>query len=637
MILSVNNIEKSFADELILNDVCLTVNENDRIGLVGANGTGKTTLLNIICKKLGCDKGEVSYKSGLSIGYLEQGSGLGGENTIWDEMRGVFSELFKVQNKMRDIEEKMTALDSESCEYKSLVAEYSHISGYFEQLGGYDIDVKIKTVLNGMGFLENVWQREIKSLSGGEKTRLALAKLLLEQPELLILDEPTNHLDFKTLMWLEDYLGRYTGALILVSHDRYFLDKLIKTVWDLSGARIEVYKGNYSKYKQLKDEWTAHQQKEYDRVSQKREQLFDYAQKNIVRASTSKMAKSRLKQLEKLEMPKKPKAAVKPPRFSFKYLKEPVKDVLKVEHLRLCAGDKTLAEDISFTVRRSEKVAIIGDNGAGKSTLLKALVYSDNDDKHIKWGMNVSAAYYDQENKNLDFDGTLEEQIHNRFPSRTQSDVRTLLGAVGITDDNVFKTVSMVSGGERAKLGLAIVSAQNANTLLLDEPTNHLDLISKEAIEKAMVEFDGTLIFVSHDRYFLNSVPTRIIELANGEANFYDGGFDDYLAQKQIREAQSESAQEVRTEAVKPATESQKSFYKTKEQRSEQARRRARIKALETLIAENEAETKRLEAGIADPENAADYGSLSELCSKLEATRGEYDALLEEWMKLTEE
>lgn len=638
MILALNKIVKSFADELILDDINLTINENDRIGLVGANGAGKTTLLNIICKKSEGDSGEVSYKAGLSVGYLEQGGGISGDKTIIEEALSVFSDLLALQEKMRCLEEEISACAGQEDKLKELSEEYASASAFFEQRGGYNIDVRVKTVLNGMGFDESQRNRRADSLSGGEKTRLALAKLLLEQPELLILDEPTNHLDFKTLMWLEDYLSGYKGALLLVSHDRYFLDKLVSVVWEVSEAKVGVFKGNYTKYKLLKEEQLKRQSREYEQIMQKRDAMLEYARKNIARASTSNSAKGRLKQLANMEEPKKPKPAVKPPEFSFVFDKEPVKEVLKTDSFDLTVGEKKrlLAENLSFTVRRGEKVALIGDNGTGKSTLLKALVngYNNGSTRNIKWGLNSSVSYYDQENKNLNFNNTLFDELHRHFPLLSQTQVRTLLGQVRLSDDNVFKKVSAVSGGERARLGLAIVMAKKANTVVLDEPTNHLDLISKEALEKALCDFEGTLIFVSHDRYFLNSVPTRIIELTNDGVNFYNGGFDEFMAQKEKTELTGTPPK--KPEAKNADSEAKSAYYKTKTQRSEEAKRRSRLKTLEKQTAEKEREIERLEREISDPQNAADYGRLSELCALLSAAREQYDSALEEWLLLSE-
>lgn len=633
MIVSLNNVEKSFAENLILSDVCLSVDENDRIGLVGPNGAGKTTLLNILCKRDECDSGDISFKSGLTVGYLEQGSGLSTDNTIIEEMKSVFTELYKIQDKLRTLETKLADMQHANSNYKTVADEYSHLSGYFELMDGYNIEVKIRTVLNGMGFQNKDSNVFVNTLSGGEKTRLALAKLLLEQPDLLILDEPTNHLDFKTLMWLEDYLNTYKGALLLVSHDRYFLDKTVKTIWEISEAVVTVFKGNYSKYKLLREEQDCRQQKEFEQNELKVAKMLEYAQKNIARASTSASAKSRLKQVANMEQVKKPKPAVKPPLFSFVFDREPVKEVLNVEDYDLTVGEekRLLIGNIEFTIRRNEKVAIIGDNGTGKSTLLKALINAYPRTDNIKWGGNVTVSYYDQENKNLNFNNTLLEELHRHFPMQPTQNMRTLLGSVRITDDNVYKKVSVVSGGERAKLGLALVMAKKANTVVMDEPTNHLDLMSKEALEKALKEFEGTIIFVSHDRYFLNSVPTRIIELTDKSINFYNGGFDFYMEQKQ-KTSESENIEKAK---IKEASKEKDNFYKSKSQRSEEAKRRTRLKQLEAILDEKEKLIKSLEEQISDTDNATDYGKLSELCAHLENERILYDKYIEEWLELS--
>ncbi len=638
MLVSLNGISKSFGEKTILENIDLSVEDRDRIGLIGVNGAGKTTLLNILCGRLSSDMGEVGKKSGLTVGYLEQNTGLSREGTIWGEMLTVFSPLLKAQEDMRQLEQEMASHAQKDGEYDRLAREYSRLSAYFEGNDGYGIEVKIKTVLGGMGFSDKAYDTRINTLSGGEKTRLALARLLLEEPELLMLDEPTNHLDFPTLSWLEEYLQGYKGALLVVSHDRYFLDKMVLKIWELDRTRLTVYKGNYSRYKVLRQERMERMQKEYDQQQAQIAAMQDYVDRNLVRATTASRAKSRIHQMANMELKEKPPSELKAPVFSFSYRMEPVKEVLQVENLTLSvgAGDRRkllVKEPIHFSLRRGEKAAVIGPNGVGKSTLLKNLLGLVPRQGTARWGQNVKTAYYEQENQILDPDSTVLEELWKRYPSWPEREVRGLLGKVRLTGDNVFKKVSVVSGGEKAKLCLAILEAQNANTLLLDEPTNHLDLPSKEALEKALREFDGTLLFVSHDRYFLNTIPTKIFEITPEGIAEYPGRYDDYLEQKS-----KENQQVVNTPAPpKQPTEAAKSNYRSKQQRSEQTKRRTRLRQLEQQIAQGEAEIEELQQAMTLPENTADYTVLNDLCARLEAVKLQHEADLEEWMLLSEE
>lgn len=640
MVLSLKEISKSFGEKQILDSVTLSIEDRDRIGLIGVNGAGKTTLLNLLCGRLSPDQGEIGKKSGLTVGYLEQNTGLDREGTIWGEMLTVFTPLLDAQARMRELEAQMAAYGEHDGGYDRLAAEYSRLTAYFEGNDGYGIEVKIKTVLGGMGFSDKSYDTRISTLSGGEKTRLALARLLLEQPDLLMLDEPTNHLDFTTLQWLEDYLQSYKGALLVVSHDRYFLDKMVTSVWELDRTRLTAYKGNYSKYKVLRQERMERMQKEYEQQQQQIAAMKEYAERNIARATTANSAKSRLHQLANMELKEKPPSQLKAPVFSFSYAMEPVKEVLTVENLTLSVGAgedrKVLQQNLSLAVRRGEKVAVIGPNGAGKSTLLKTVLGLMPRQGTVRWGQNVKTGYYEQENQILDFDSTVLEELWKRYPAWPERQVRGLLGNMRLTGDNVFKKVSVVSGGERAKLCFAILEGQNANTLILDEPTNHLDLPSKEALEKALREYTGTLLFVSHDRYFLNTIPDRIVELTPQGVVEYNGRYDDYLEQKKLRESQEIPEFERPSKPAGP-TESAKGNYRSKQQRSEETRRRTRLRRLEEAIAAQEQEMGELETAMTQPENLADYTVLNDLCARLEAVKLQHEADFEEWMSLQEE
>lgn len=641
MLASLDGIVKYFGDKLILDGVSATIEDADRIGLVGANGIGKSTLLHILSGKLTPDEGAVGITNGTTVGMLEQNSGLSRENNIYAEMRGVFVELLETEAKLRAMEAEIAASTTHNELYDTLCEEYSRLSAWFEAREGYQIDVKIKTVLNGMGFEDKAYDMEIASLSGGEKTRLALAKLLLEEPGLLILDEPTNHLDFRTLMWLEDYLQEYRGGLLVVSHDRYFLDKMVTKIWEVERKKIISYNGNYSKYKILRAERYKRMEKEYEAQQNKIASMLDYAQRNIVRATTSNMAKSRLHQLAHIEELEKPVDITPTPHFRFEYDRKPVKDLLTVRDLTLSVGEGdgklTLAQGITFDVKRGEKVALIGPNGIGKSTLLKTILGLLPAEGEVYWGANVQTSYYEQENLTLNRDNTALEELWGRFPRLAPYEVRGVLGQVLISGDNAFKQVGILSGGERARVALAVMMLEKGNVLILDEPTNHLDLQSKEALEKALNEFDGTLIFVSHDRYFLNTIPTKIIELNRNGLTVYNGNFDFYLEQSELQKKADEQAAAERAAAMKKADPEAKSNYRSKQERAEQTKRRTRLTKLEQLISETEARIQELDAQIADPATGSDYEKLSALCAELEMCKSSHDSYFTEWVELSEE
>lgn len=652
MLVSISGVSKYFGERLILRDLNLTIEDTDRIGLIGANGTGKSTLLQMICGDLEYDTAQdfsgISIKNGIRIGFLRQNAGLNKNNSIYAEMHSVFAELNALEQKLRLTEKQIAdCTDHDSAEYTKLIAQYERDSAYFEHREGYQIDLKIKTVLTGMGFSDKSYDFNIAALSGGEKTRLALAKLLLEEPELLILDEPTNHLDFRTLTWLEEYLQSYKGGLLIVSHDRYFLDKMVTKIWDVENKTVISYKGNYSKYKLLRDERLKRLEKEYEQQQQEIASLQDYIDRNMARASTAASARSRVHKLEAMERIEKPYIDRRRPYFHFTYEREPVKDVLIAEGLKLNVGigsDKQcLFENVGLHIRRAEKVAIIGENGVGKSTLLKSLNGILHQPGEIHWGRNVTLGYYDQENQNLDPDKTVLQELWERYPTMPEFEVRKILGSVLITDDNVYKKIGVISGGEKAKVGLAELMTEHCNTLLLDEPTNHLDLPSKEALEEGLQEFTGTLIFVSHDRYFLNAVPTKIIELCavkgdveSQKINVYEGNYDFYMEQKAM-EQQKLAAEKAAAVAAPVEKEGAKLYYRSKEQRREDTKKRTRLKQLEDQLEQLDNQIAETEAAIADPENGSDFALLTEQCALLEQLKQTHEQAMEEWMILAEE
>ncbi len=640
MLITIENLCKSFGQEEILKNINMTVNEKCRYGLIGVNGAGKSTLLKIITGKLGYDSGQLVKKPGLSIGYLEQNNGLERESTIIEEMRRVFGDVLAAEEKMRRLEREMSQLsDTEGAEYRRAASEYAAAQAYFDSRDGYRIDLKIRMILCGMGFGDRDENTVIATLSGGEKTRLAIARLLLEEPELLILDEPTNHLDFKTLRWLEDYLISYSGALLIVSHDRYFLDKTVSHIYEAERGRLFSYSGNYSAYTVQKAERRAREEKEYEMQQMQIAQLQTYVDKNIARASTSASAKSRLKTLENMEKLEKPESLQKPMRLRFEYSKEPYKDVLTVDDLSVSVGDgqKVLCEGINLCVRRGEKVAIIGDNGIGKSSFLKCVMGLIPHFKGtVEWGKNVSISYYEQENLNLGFDKLAIDELWDRFPDISETEIRRTLGNVLLTRDDVYKPVRVISGGERAKLAFCIIMLEHSNVLILDEPTNHLDLASKEVLEAALSEYGGTAVFVTHDRYLLNKVPDRIVEIKRDGAVIYDGNYDYYCEVCERREAEEAArAEEEKARAAKEnAANAADRAYRSKEQRREDARRKNRIRELERLIEETEARIEVLDEEMSREDIFSDYVKLNERCAEADECRRRLEEYYEEWSGL---
>jgi len=640
MVLSIEQLNKSFGANLILQDITAKIEDSDRIGLIGVNGAGKSTLLNLIVGDLTADSGDIAISNGASIGFLRQNSGLSSENSIWEEMRSVFTPVLMMEQRLRQLESDMSdpALDHDSDIYHKMAEEYAVLDESFNKAEGYLVDVKIRTILNGMGFSDKSVETPIHTLSGGEKTRLALAKLLLESPTLLILDEPTNHLDFKTLTWLEEYLENYKGALLLVSHDRYFLDKLVGNIWEVSHHKLETYKGNYSKYVVLKKERQERQMKEYKQQQEEIAAMEDFIARNLVRASTTKRAQSRIAALERMERIEKPQGDVKPAKLSFQYDREPVKDVLLVENVSLSVGEGTdrkhLADHIDLHVERGQKIAIIGANGVGKSSFLKAILKKiPIDSGRFSWGKNVKIAYYEQELKGLDPNKTALEEIWSRYPSMTEHQVRSILAAVLLTGEAVYKQVSVLSGGEKAKLAFAHLMLQKGNVLLLDEPTNHLDLTSKEVLEEALAEYEGTLLMVSHDRYMLNKIPDFIMEFTGTGVETYKGGYDDYFAEKDRRRQRMMAQQAPAAAPAKPASNN---GYRTRQQKHEEIVRRQKLKSLESEIAQLEEKITSLEEEITLPEVIADYQRMAEKCNELEQTKQILSETMDQWLELSE-
>lgn len=630
MLASLININKFYNGNQLLRNISLTIDETDKIGLVGNNGCGKSTLLKILTGRVEPDRftekdGIISIASKTNIGYLEQMGGLNSENTVIDEMRSVFTAVYSAIDRLREIEVEIETGDNSSAD------EYQQLSSWLEANDGYNVDVKIRMILNGMGFSEAELSRSISGFSGGEKTRLCISKLLLEEPNLLILDEPTNHLDFKTIMWLEDYLKSYKGAVLIVSHDRYFLDRLCTSICEIERGVLTRYKGNYSAFVRQREENDARREKEYEMQQKQIAHMEEYVAKNLVRASTTKMAQSRRKQLEKMERIEKPAHDTKSAKIRFTYAVEPPTDILKVKNIDISVGEgsgrKTLVSDISFDVRRSEKIGIIGDNGIGKSTLLRIIQEQLPHKGLVRWNSNIKISYFEQEGANLNRELSVMEELHSRYPSMSELEVRNLLAQVRLVGENVFKETGVISGGERAKLCFAIMMQEHGNVLILDEPTNHLDLSSKEAIEEALEEYTGTIIFVSHDRYLLSKIADRLIELTDGGFRLHNYGFDKYL--NVLREEQAEQKRLADAEKfariAEAAREKSAKNYRSKQQRSADAARKNEMRRLEKEIDELQAKIDFLTVEISKEEVYSDYELMNAKCLEIENLKQKAD------------
>lgn len=620
MLLKAIDVNKVYNGVPLLSNIDLQIEDTDRIGLIGANGCGKSTLLKILLGQILPDHvteedGQIIRASKTSIGYLAQSASLDSDKTIWEEMRSVFAELLQTQAKMHELENEIAKGNL------SVSTEYDRLSNWFLTNDGYNIDVKIRTVLFGMGFTEEELKRTVSGFSGGEKTRLALCKLLLESPNLLILDEPTNHLDFDTIQWLEEYLQGSKNALLIVSHDRYFLDKLCTSICEIERGKLTRYKGNYSAYTILKEASVERQQKEYDMQQKEIAKLEDYVARNMARASTSKSAKSRQKQLDKMERIEKPVTHQKKASLSFTYEVEPPLDVLEVRNADISVGEgtarKTLMEQIDFAVRRGEKLGIIGANGIGKSTLLKEILGILPHNGIMRFNKNIKLGYFDQESTNLNPLNTVIDELHDRFPAMLDGEIRNILGQVRITGEDVFKPISALSGGERARVCFALLMLEHANVMLLDEPTNHLDLPMKEVLEEALDNYTGTLLFVSHDRYFLKRLATQLLELTPEGAILHPYGFEAYLDEKAKQKALALAQEQQRQFELAQQQKKSASSHKSKAQRSADASRRNRIRELEKGIEELEVTIRKLEEQLTLPEICTDYQKMQAVCDEL--------------------
>lgn len=634
IILQGNKIERSFSGDVLFDNINIQVDEKDRIALVGRNGAGKSTLLKILVGEESPTSGEINTKRDLSLSYLAQDSRFESENTIFDEMLHVFDDVRSMESRLRKMEMQMAELTGDA--FDKLMSDYDRLSEEFRVKGGFTYEAEIKAILNGFKFDESMWQMKISELSGGQNTRLALAKMLLEKPELLVLDEPTNHLDIETIAWLENYLVNYQGALIIVSHDRYFLDKVATVTLDLTKHSLDRYVGNYSKFMDLKAEKLALEAKNYEKQAKEIAKLEDFVQRNLVRASTTKRAQARRKQLEKMERLDKPSAGQKSANMTFHADKVSGNVVLTVTDAAIGYDDQILSEPINIDVKKFDAIAIVGPNGIGKSTLIKSIVGQIPFIKGTStYGANVEVGYYDQTQSNLTRTNTVLDELWNDFSTTPEVEIRNRLGAFLFSGDDVKKSVSMLSGGERARLLLAKLSMQNNNFLILDEPTNHLDIDSKEVLEDALIDFDGTLLFVSHDRYFINRVATKVLEISEEGSTLYLGDYDYYLEKKaeleELARMKEEEAQEKTTVVVEksPANDYQAQKANQKELR----KLTRRITEIENQLEEIEAREEEINQTMLATNEASE---LIDLQKELDELTEQQETLMLEWEELSE-
>ena len=632
IILQANKIERSFAGEVLFDNISLQVDERDRIALVGKNGAGKSTLLKILVGEEEPTSGEINKKRDLSLSYLAQDSRFESSNTIYDEMLHVFDDLRKTEKTLRQMELEMG--EKTGADLEKLMQDYDRLSEEFRQAGGFTYEADIRAILNGFKFDESMWQMKIEELSGGQNTRLALAKMLLEKPNLLVLDEPTNHLDIETIAWLENYLVNYSGALLIVSHDRYFLDKVATITLDLTKYSLDRYVGNYSSFVEQKEQKLLTEAKNYEKQQKEIAALEDFVNRNLVRASTTKRAQSRRKQLEKMERLDKPEAGTKSAHMTFHSDKTSGNVVLTVEEAAVGYDDQILSEPINLDIRKMNAVAIVGPNGIGKSTLIKSIVGQIPFIKgEARFGANVEVGYYDQTQSKLTPHNSVLDELWNDFKLTPEVEIRNRLGAFLFSGDDVKKTVGMLSGGERARLLLAKLSMENNNFLILDEPTNHLDIDSKEVLENALIDFDGTLLFVSHDRYFINRVATQVLELSEEGSTLYLGDYDYYLEKK--AELEALAAAQVEAVSVSSMEEVTGNDYHLQKQNQKELRKITR--RIEQLEAEMEELDQKIQAITETMHSTNDAADLVQLQSDLDQLTVQQEAVMEEWAELSEQ
>lgn len=634
ILLQTNDVMRRFGADVLFHNINLQIQNHGRTALVGRNGAGKTTLLKMIAGITQPDEGTISKVKDLTIGYLAQDQGLDSQNNIWAELDLVFAPLHEMEKEIHQLEDQLGDLDSDSDQYQQVLNKYDRLQDEYKKQGGFEYESRMRGILHGFGFGEEYYDTPVDALSGGQKTKLALAKILLQEPNLLILDEPTNHLDMNVLSWLEDYLKSYRGALLVVSHDRYFLDHVVKDVYDLDNRTLTHYTGNYTQFVAYKQERLKAEWKHYDQQQKKIAKLEDFVNRNIVRASTTKRAQARRKQLEKMDRLERPETDDRSIHFQFHSDKDSGTEVLDVENAKVGYDEQVLAGPLSFTVRKPQRIGIIGPNGIGKSTLLKSLLHQiPLVSGTVKFGANLEIGYYDQEQQQLHPEKTVLDEVWDDHPEVPEKDIRSLLGSFLFVGDDVYKPVHDLSGGEKARLELTKLSFKPINFLILDEPTNHLDIDSREVLENAINEFTGTVLFVSHDRYFINQVATDVLDMHKDGITHYEGNYDDFLAEQTKR--QSSIPSDNTDKQAMPSTGKQ-SYQQSKEQQKARRKLQRQVDKLEQEMSELEDQQTQLQEKMSQPEIATDIGKLTDLQKDLDATKDKAEEVELAWTEAAE-
>ncbi|MDF2035594.1 ABC-F family ATP-binding cassette domain-containing protein [Cytobacillus oceanisediminis] len=639
ILLQVNQLAKNFGADPILTNIKLEVQTRDRIALVGRNGAGKSTLLKIIAGQMTYDSGEIIKPKEVTIGYLAQNTGLESELSIWDEMLTVFSHLQKQEKQLRSLEKQMADPDvlNNSDAYERILKEYDKLQVDFKENGGYQYEADIRSILHGLNFSSLGYDTKISSLSGGQRTRMALGKLLLTKPDILILDEPTNHLDIETLSWLEQYLQGYNGAILIVSHDRYFLDKVVSQVYEISRHQIRKYPGNYSSYLDQKAANFEREMKQFEKQQEEIAKLQDFIQRNLARASTTKRAQSRRKQLARMDVMDRPPGDEKSASFGFDIERQSGNEVLNIHSLAI-GYEEIVSENISLRLARGDSIALVGPNGIGKSTLLKTIIKKISSfSGEIQYGSNVTIGYYDQEQAELTSNKRVLNELWDEYPLKPEKEIRTILGNFLFSGDDVLKTVSTLSGGEKARLALAKLMMQKANFLILDEPTNHLDLDSKEILENALIDYPGTILFVSHDRYFINRITTKVVELSSIGATEYLGDYDYYVEKKQEQEELLALNEQDESTASQPVKQDKNNYQQDKEAKKLERQRKRRMEEIEEQIEALEKVIDMNDQLLCDPNVYQDHEKVMGITNETDQAKSKLEELMEEWTLLADD